>query len=130
MSALNPQIAVISVGIKQLREVTIYPLSLADQFKVTDLVISVFNQFSTVTDKKGIKEHELVTQAIKLVEENLQKILGLVTDKSANITFDELSNDQFSDLVILIYETNYEASLKKLQSLGQKIKTLLPKIKA
>ena len=133
MGALNPQITIVSVGVKQLREITIYPLSMADQFKMTDLIVSAVNEFYGIAkknpDNKGLGDQELITTVLGLIEKNLQRILGLITDDAANIQFDELTNDQFSDLITLIYEINYEASLKKLSSLSTRIRKLLPTAK-
>ena len=35
---LNPQVAEVEIGVRNLRKITIYPLSIADQLSTTDLV--------------------------------------------------------------------------------------------
>jgi len=128
MSELNPQVTVVTVGTKKLREVTIYPLSMADQFKMTDMLVSAFNEFSAVAKKKKT-DAAIVASAIKIIEDNLQDILKLVVDESESVTFDDLTNTQFSDLIDLVYEVNYAPAIKKLQSLVSKVKAVLPKPK-
>lgn len=129
MSELNPQIKKISVGTRELREVTVYPLSMHDQFKMTDTIVDTFKQFSEV-DLKDMADTDIVSSMISLVEENLTAILKLVIDGEENVKFTELTNDQFSDLVTIIFEVNYESSIKKFQTLISKVKGVMPKMAA
>jgi len=121
MAGLNPQITTLSVGTKKLREVTIYPLSMADQFKMTDAVVTAFSKFAAATSEQS-SDAAVAAAAVKLIEENLQELLSLVLADSESIEFEELTKDQFSDLVAIIYEVNYEGSIKKFRGLVEKIK--------
>ncbi len=129
MTQLNPQIQTISVGTKELREVTIYPLSMADQFGMTDIIVEAFTRFSAMTGDE-VKDTELIASAMSLIEENLSTILKLVVGADEDVTFSELTNDQFSSIVTLVFEVNYESSIKKLQALVEKVKVMLPGAKA
>lgn len=124
MADLNPQITTLSVGTKSLREVTIYPLSMADQFKMTDALVSAFSKFSEVTSEHT-SDAAVVATMVKLIENNLQELLELVLADGESITFDELTNDQFSDLVMIIYEVNYEGTIKKFRGLVEKVKGVI-----
>ena len=124
MADLNPQITTLSVGTKSLREVTIYPLSMADQFKMTDALVSAFSKFSEVTSEHT-SDAAIVATMVKLIEDNLQELLDLVLADGESITFDELTNDQFSDLVMTIYEVNYEGTIKKFRGLVEKVKGVI-----
>ena len=124
MADLNPQITTLSVGTKSLREVTIYPLSMADQFKMTDALVSAFSKFSEVTSEHT-SDAAIVATMVKLIEDNLQELLDLVLADGESITFDELTNDQFSDLVMIIYEVNYESTIKKFRGLVEKVKGVI-----
>jgi len=124
MADLNPQITTLSVGTKSLREVTIYPLSMADQFKMTDALVSAFSKVSEVTSEHT-SDAAFVATMVKLIEDNLQELLDLVLADGESITFDELTNDQFSDLVMIIYEVNYESTIKKFRGLVEKVKGVI-----
>jgi len=126
MSELNPQVTVISVGTRKLREVTIYPLSLSDQFKMTDAIVSAFKQFTEATTGSD-SDTAMVAAAIKIIEKNLESILKLVLDSSDSIDLDELTNDQFADLVLSIYDTNYDSAIKKFKGLNEKLQAIMPK---
>ena len=126
MADLNPQIREISVGTKELRKVTIYPLSMADQFNMTDAIVAAAGQFSTL-DPKSLSDTAIVATMVNLIEENLQDLFNLLLDEEEQIAFTELTNDQFTDVVAIVYEVNYENSIKKLQDLIGKIKGVMPK---
>lgn len=124
MSELNPQIKEISVGTRALRKVTIYPLSMSDQFDMTEVVVEAFQQFSSV-DMDSAADMEVVSSMMSLIEDNLEKIIKLVTSEDEDIKFSELTNDQFSELVVSIFEVNYESSIKKFQTLFGKVKAMM-----
>lgn len=124
MSKLNPQIKTVEVGTKSLREVTIYPLSMSDQFKLTDILVEVFKEFSTF-DELDLSDTQVVEKGVGLIKDNLEVILKIVTEDSETITFDELTNTQFSELAVMLYEVNYETMLGNLKSLVKRVKGVI-----
>jgi len=115
----------LEVGTKELREVTLYPLSMADQFKMTDAVVNVFKQFEELRPAE-LNDSAIVVAVISLIEENIQTILELIIDEEEKLEFSEFTNLQFSLLVEIIYEVNYADTIKKFQDLVGRIKELLP----
>lgn len=124
MSKLNPQIKTVEVGIKSLREVTIYPLSMSDQFKLTDIIVELFKEFTSF-DELDLDETQVVEKGVGLIKDNLETILSVVTDEKESISFDELTNTQFSELATLLYEVNYEEMLGNLKSLIERVKKIV-----
>lgn len=104
-----------------MREVTIYPLSMADQFKLTDILVEVFEEFMKFDDLE-LDDAATVETAISVIRKNLEQILDIITDENETISFDELTNEQFSELAVLLYEVNYEGALGNLKSLIGKVK--------
>ena len=129
MADLNPQIREISVGTKELRKITLYPLSMADQFKLTDAIVDAFRQFSVI-DPKTLNDAEIIATMVAMIEENLQDLFKLLLAEDEQISFEELTNIQFTEIVEIVYEVNYETSIKKFQDLIGKIKMAMPKTKA
>ena len=127
MADLNPQIREISVGTKELKKVTIYPLSMADQFKLTDAVVDAFRQFSVI-DPTQLNDAAIVATMVTMIEENLQDLFKLLLAEDEQISFDELTNIQFTEIVEIVYEINYETSIKKFQDLISKIKMAMPQV--
>lgn len=129
MSKINPQIRTINVGVRSLREVTIYPLSLADQFKTTDLVSELVNRILDFHDESKAKEPEagdinVIKEIVSLVESNLIRILEFVTDPGQKIELNDLTNLQFSELADLIFDVNYSGAVGNFQGLVGKVKKL------
>jgi len=126
MADLNPQIREVSVGTNELRKITLYPLSMADQFKMTDAIVDAARQFSVINPKE-LNDAAIVATMVTMVEDNLQDLFNLLLAEGEKITFEELTNSQFTEIVEIVFEINYETSIKKFQDLIGKVKTVLPK---
>lgn len=122
---LNPDIKTIHVGIKQIRPVKIYPLSISDQEKLTSQVVQFSDQFSNI-DWNAVKNEEALQVLKKIIMDNLTKILEYVTDDEERPSFDELTNNQFYEIVNAIFEVNYEGLVKNFQDLFLRMKNLMP----
>lgn len=124
---LNPQITEVEVGKRTLRNITVYPMSLADEKLFGDVVQGALQKY--FDQKVSDDEAELVGFVdflIKLIEKNLIKILGLITDDAKpKKLLEEMTNFQLSDLVMTIYEVNFEQPSKNAKSLLDKMKNLL-----
>ena len=137
---LNPQIVTVEVGIKSLREVTIYPLSLADQAKTARILATVFqkvmqklasygdeddleedsNKDDIISVAKQLSDVAILEFVISAIQENLETILKLVVDEGEVISIDELTNEQFYELAEIIYVVNYENALKNFPALWKR----------
>ena len=129
MSGLNPQISTMEIGVRQLRQITIYPLSMSDQFKTTDLITEFVTktlEFLEPSEGEQAKDITAVPHIVKSIEKNLIQILGFITEKGEKIKLDDLTNLQFSELAQLIYDVNYAGAAGNFKSLIAKVKSLLP----
>lgn len=122
---LNPQITKIDIGKRNLRSITLYPLSLADEKLFGDVIQKALQKYF----EQQVSEDEaelvgFVDFLMKLIEKNLIRILGLITDEEKpKQVFDEMTNFQLSELVKTIYEVNFEQPSKNVKSLLDKLKT-------
>jgi hypothetical protein len=123
---LNPQITDVDVGVRDLRTVKVYPLSLKDEKLFADIFQQTLKKYFEQTIDEGDEEQisKFVGEILKLIEENFIKILGLVTDENGQELFDSMTNMQASHVVMVIYRTNFEEPLKNAESLLNKVKTL------
>ena len=115
---LNPQIDTRSIGIKELREVTIYPLSLADQKKVVKIFSDAVVEISAQNTSSDMEVGRLV---IDLILDNIQIVLKLVLAPDEKIDDSELTNTQLTDIAELIYDVNFDYTIKKLKALIDKV---------
>lgn len=129
MSNMNPQITTVQVGVKSLREITLYPLSMADQFQMTDLIKE---EISTIigTDFTEITDFEATELVLDAIKRNLSKLLTYVLDKEDSVDFNEITNTQFVDIVQKLYDINFDVVVKNLQTLKQKFPMLMSQLNA
>ena len=126
---LNPDIKKLDVGVKTLRTVDILPLSMADQGKMTEIIAEAMATFLQ-HDMDSLKDLQVVTVMVKLIKDNIEKMLPLVLDDGVTVTLEELTNNQFSQLVDYIFEVNYEGIIGNFQKLAEKVRKVLPRQKS
>lgn len=118
---LNPQIETIKIGTRQLRNIHIYPLSMADQMSMSDLVTKMVQSFTLHKDKTDI---EFVKSLCEEVKGKLDVLLKYITDidedQAPGSLLSEITNEQAIDLVKLVYHMNYENLVKNVVDLLKK----------
>jgi hypothetical protein len=116
MEILNPDIKEVLVGVRKLRKIQLYPLSVVDQFKVTDLFQEALGAFLVT---KNMDNTQLIALFIHVFKSNLPKVLSLVIDPEEDIDtlLAEITNNQLSDIVTIIYKSNYEVISKNVGGL-------------
>ncbi len=116
LELLNPQARKVKVGKRRLKEVVIYPLALADQFKFTEKIFEIFVFWSQNTD---VENSWSFLQDIRgIIQKNLGEVLALVTDEGDKL-LEEITNEQALDVADLIYQVNYKSLEKKALNLLQ-----------
>lgn len=120
---LNPDIREIVYGKKNLKKIILYPLSVGDQFKVTDLITEVIQSVIQGQQQGILNDFAFTTSILKAVEKNIGKILTIIADiseeESADI-IDKLTNTQLANIVESVWEVDYEPMLKKGKSLFER----------
>jgi lipopolysaccharide biosynthesis protein len=134
---MNPQIRSEEIGIRELEQLTLYPLSIADQLKMTDLITGAIQKFFNPdssrdqTDKKGanlpeqMKDVEFIAFVVELIKENMVQILTLLTDHTteakAKKLLEKMTNEQLDNIIGVILEVNYQDKLKNVMSLFKNV---------
>jgi len=119
---LNPQIRRVEIGVKSLREISVYPLSMADQLEVTDLVAAAVKTYVQSGDQSEAGVAQFLAEAIK---ENVTLLLKKATDAGDEVLRD-ITNLQAATIAEILYEVNYESIMGKVRSLVEKIKKQFP----
>jgi F0F1-type ATP synthase delta subunit len=117
---LNPEVVDIHVGVRHLRKVTFYPLSAAQQLKMTSIIEEVFGQMVSVEDGNDDTTMAFFKNVLDIVKENINIIIEMITDDEPDKLLGDMTNSQLVEVVKYVYETNYEGPLKNLLSLFQK----------
>jgi hypothetical protein len=118
---LNPDIREITIGIRKPRKLIIYPLSVRDQFILSDLIATVLSELSVFSEKDSETNEQIsfVKEIILAIRQNIVQILTFVIpeEEDAEDLLFEFSNNQVFELAKLIYEVNYEGVVKNAQDL-------------
>jgi len=123
LDLINPQIKKLTIGIRKLRDISIYPLSVRDQLKLSEIIVGGIKEFYGTDDDKS--DAAIGAWLMGMVEKNMDKILGFIVDKTEIgelDLFSEMSNDQLVSLVDIIYDVNYGSISKKVKDLLAKVK--------
>lgn len=121
--ALNPQAVVVEIGVRSLRKITIYPLSLADQLRTTDLIAKAMEGI-IATEEQG--DVAMVSFALQVIKDNIGQILEMVTDEKSEKLLGELTNPQLMEIVEHVFDMNFGSIAKNVKSLAEKAKNLFP----
>ncbi len=132
MQNLNPQITEVEIGVRSLRKITLYPLAVGDQMKMTSIIASSVSGF--LVSKESKDEVLMIGFFISAINDNLAKFLALALGEKeqdgkfpeTEKTLEDITNLQSSEIAGVIYATNYEESVKNFQSLFEKVKKLFP----
>ena len=124
MEVLNPDIQEVTVGVRKLRKITLYPLSVVDQMKVTDLFQEVLGAFLA---NKEAGDLQFVALFIAIIKTNLAKVLALVIEpeEDSEALLSEITNNQLTVIANVLYEMNYALISKNVSGLLKK----LPQVK-
>jgi len=118
MNQANPRITDVVIGIRVLRSITIYPLSLADQFSMDEIIAKAMQGFVSSQDEAS--EADVIKFVFEVVRDNIAKVLSLVTEEDGEVLLKEIDDVQLSEIVEAIYVANYETSIKNVLSLFEK----------
>lgn len=119
-AALNPDIELVTIGRKKLRKIEIYPLSLADQLAMTEVVVGLVQTFLAMEDAADLS---FVDMLLNTTKGHFKDILESITeDEDVDILLDDITNKQAQVIGEKIYEMNYSFLKKKIQPWLEKLK--------
>jgi hypothetical protein len=120
LEQLNPKVKKLTVGIRKIRDISIYPLSFSDETKFLDEVIQSFLGFVSLPEAERTNT-VLVNKINEVINTNLPRVISFVVDQEeiekafgpgSNI-LSNVDNDQLFDIVQIIYDQNFGESIQK-----------------
>lgn len=117
-SKLNPQVRTTDIGKRTLRKIPIYPLALADQLNLTDLISKGVNAFFEMSASEDENESmmQFISFALGLLKDNIDRIVEMLTDEGKEVLKD-ITNVQLMEIVEIVYVENFEGPAGKAMSL-------------
>lgn len=118
---INPRIRSVEIGIRSLRKVKIYPLSMKDQKQLIGLINKIIKSIFEGERKRGEDEDSslvLVSHVVKAIEDNIEKLLSYVApDENIEKFMKDCDNAQLSGIIEHVYRDNYGEPVKNVVSL-------------
>ncbi|MFA5394420.1 MAG: hypothetical protein WC346_00190 [Methanogenium sp.] len=124
---INPDIRKIEYGKKDLKELTLYPLSIGDQFKVTNIITEVVQTLVAGSASGQLNDLAFMTAVIQALEKNIGEVLVLIAEISpeeAEEIINSLTNIQLMSIVESVWDVDYEPALKKGKDLFERGKNV------
>lgn len=116
---INPQVVEIEIGVRSLRKIKVYPLSVGDQLKITEVISQGISGFFVIEEEQGDENKKMMRFAsflLGLVQDNIAAILKYVTDEDEKI-MQEITNLQLIQIADIVYSVNFEGAIKNAMSL-------------
>jgi len=120
LKQIAPETRILKIGKKVLEDKEILPLSFIDQKKILLMVVNVFVNLLPKW-QEGASPTEVVADIKKILEDNIEMIVGLVYDGDKDEFLSKMTNTQCIDLIDNIWEVNYQLPLGKGTMIYQKI---------
>lgn len=139
---INPKCRNFEIGVRNLRDITIWPLSLADELEFSEKIIGLVDNFDSVVNQPlsvippvddddviSVEEEDnielrIATYILSAIKEHLIELLIYMTDEE--VTLKDLDNEQFIELCELIFDMNFDGAAGKIKRLLNKVKNLFP----
>jgi len=123
MSITPPNFPTMTVGIRNPRQVKVYPLSFADARKLKSVIMGLMHSVQELK-KDGFDILQIASFSVSVIEENIGALATMVL--SEPVEEEELSIEQAAELANHIYEMN-EGAVKNFLGLWKKFRTVTPK---
>lgn len=124
---LNPSIAVTSYGKRELKDITIYPLSAGDQFKISEIVAKVISDVVEQQSVGTMTNFAYMNLLLAAIQDNISKIIPMISDlKKEEVEgfLDDLTNEQLTDVAVIVWTNSFEPAIKKGKDLFEKARKL------
>lgn len=119
MTIITPDYPIITVGIKELKSVKVYPLSFADARKLKTLLLGLIKGTADLKAEQ-FTPLQVASWVISVIEENISIIANMVL--SEPVEEEELSIEQVAQIADIVYTMN-EGAVKNLLGLWKKFRT-------
>lgn len=117
---INPDVREIQIGKKSIRTITIYPMSLADQLEMSEIIVSLVQGFMSLGEDTS--DSDFIQLVMESVKSNFISILTSITEEDANTLLKEITNNQAYAIGLAVYQMNYEFLKKSASPWIEKLK--------
>jgi len=116
--SLKPKVRKVIIGNRPdvMTEITIYPLSMADQMEFTEVLSE---GLKTLFPGDGTSPDDAVffNHIATFIKDNIDVVLGYLIDEKPEDVLKLLTNEQVMEIAEVVYQVNYASVSKKVKSL-------------
>lgn len=123
---LNPRINSLDIGTRELRTINIYPLSAGQELTVVEIVATLITAMGDAQTDSDLNDIQIFEMFSSIIKDKITEILGFVTDPKDEVTIDEFDNHQLAEFLEILYNSNFDNTIKKFSGLWEKTKGLFP----
>lgn len=106
---LNPAIKELEIGVEELVTIKVFPLSLGDQLKMTELIRRLVDEYLVRRSEfSGMSDAQFIQDAVEIIRDNLKEALKYIVKEDPQEVVDSITNVQFMQLAKIVYEVNFE----------------------
>jgi len=125
---INPRITVVEIGIRDLRKVKIYPLSVGHQLQMKETVAGMLEGMTGLSE--NTTPEQLTNFVLSFVENNISTLLSYVVnqDDLVKCGYDnidallmDVDNIQITEIAKVVYDRNFKGLIKNVKSLFEKM---------
>jgi len=120
LKQLNPQIRDVQIGVRNLRNIKVYPPSLADQIKLMK-IISEGAALWFRDNPEGEMSPEAIAGILAVIQTNIGDVLKILMGLEKKVQVDkvlkDLTNTQLANIIIKVLEDNFLGPVKNVKSL-------------
>jgi len=123
---INPDAKKVDVGVKKTRSITIYPLSINDQMKLTDKFTEVIEQFGQF-DRENMTNADAINFFKDFLSKHLPEFMEFVIDPEEDAVpgLDEVTNNQLAQIADTVFRVNYEELIKNFKDLFKRAQNMM-----
>lgn len=117
LQKMNPQITDVEIGVRNLRKIIIYPLSVGQQLELEAMITDIVQGMVFKSDGEDL---EFISTILKAIRTNIVNIFELITENEDGVKMiADMTNLQLSEIAKIVYEVNYGEPLKNVKGLGK-----------
>lgn len=122
----NPRIKSLYIGIRNLRKIKIYPLSIGQEIETAEIIGTLINIASQEQEENDLNNLQVMEVMGKIIKDKVSEIIAFVTDPKDNVSLHEFDNFQFLEFIEIILDVNFGEHTKKFKEIREKLMNLFP----
>lgn len=132
MTQANPKIRSVTIGIRNPKDITLYPLAVASELEMTELLtasLSAIFAAKSADDPDGdigqvnaAKQFIVARELLGVLQKNMAQVITIAScdEEDGTAILKETDNEQFMDILDSIFEVNFAPLFQRVPKMLEK----------